>query len=146
MNASPASTPHKGGCLCGAVRFEISAEPKSGGFCQCRDCQRYVGNGHVAWMMCEESAVKIAGAVAYYDTKADSGATVSRGFCPKCGSRLATKSSELPGAIMISPGALDDPGAFKPKVVLFASRGHGWDQLDPALKRFDAMPPPRPPK
>jgi hypothetical protein len=38
-------------------------------------------------------------------------------------------------------GTLDDPSGFKPQVVMFASRGHGWDHLDPALPRLPHMRP-----
>ena len=145
MSDPAANAIHKGGCLCGAVRYEISAEPMFGGFCQCRDCQRHSGVGHAAGMGFPESAVKIAGKLSYYDSKADSGATISRGFCPKCGSRLVVKSSGMPGLTMISPGGLDDSDWFKPGRVIFASRGRAWDHLDPALARFPETSP-RPPK
>ncbi len=29
-----------GGCLCGAVRYEVSEPPSGGGTCHCRTCQR----------------------------------------------------------------------------------------------------------
>ena len=35
-----------GGCACGAVRYEIAADPQFQGQCQCRDCQRATGTGH----------------------------------------------------------------------------------------------------
>jgi hypothetical protein len=34
-----------GGCACGAIRYEISAEPLAMNHCQCRDCQRKSGTG-----------------------------------------------------------------------------------------------------
>lgn len=36
----------KGGCLCGAVRYEASAEPVFSGHCYCVDCQKETGGGH----------------------------------------------------------------------------------------------------
>ena len=38
-------------------------------------------------------------------------------------------------------GTLDDPSDFKPQVVMFASRGHAWDYLDPALPKLSNMRP-----
>ena len=38
-------------------------------------------------------------------------------------------------------GTLDDPSGFKPQMVMFASRGHPWDHLDPALPRVPYMHP-----
>ena len=34
-----------GGCACGAIRYEISAEPVFMNDCQCRDCQQSSGTG-----------------------------------------------------------------------------------------------------
>jgi hypothetical protein len=31
-------TTYRGGCLCGAIRYEITAEPMMAGHCQCLDC------------------------------------------------------------------------------------------------------------
>ena len=35
-----------GGCACGAVRYEIAADPQFQCQCQCRACQRTTGAGH----------------------------------------------------------------------------------------------------
>jgi hypothetical protein len=35
----------RGGCMCRAIRYEITAKPMSGGHCQCRDCQHESGGG-----------------------------------------------------------------------------------------------------
>jgi hypothetical protein len=39
------SKPYTGGCACGAVRYEITAEPIMMLKCHCRDCQRIIGSG-----------------------------------------------------------------------------------------------------
>ena len=33
-----------GGCLCGAVRFEVTRLPKMGAYCYCKMCQRWRGS------------------------------------------------------------------------------------------------------
>ena len=44
-------TTYRGGCRCGAIRYEIAAaEPMLGGQCQCLDCQRETGGGHASFM------------------------------------------------------------------------------------------------
>ena len=42
--------PYTGGCACGAIRYEISAEPIFMNHCQCRDCQRESGTGHGSYL------------------------------------------------------------------------------------------------
>jgi hypothetical protein len=136
--------PYVGGCLCGAVRYEIAGEPAMAGHCQCRDCQRMTGTGHASMMAFPADAVKVTGALTFHGTRADTGNTANRGFCPRCGSFVASRSSGMPGVIMVSAGSLDDPSRFQPQFVVYASRGHGWDRVDAALTQFPKMPPARP--
>jgi hypothetical protein len=41
----------------------------------------------------------------------------------------------------ISAGSLDDPSVFRPGFVVYTSRGHAWDRVDPALPSFPKIPP-----
>jgi hypothetical protein len=75
-----------GGCLCGAVRYECFAAPMRSFKCHCRDCQRTSGSAFLPGMVVPADALKlIRGEPKYYAVTADSGHTVSRGFCPECG-------------------------------------------------------------
>jgi|SRR5215475_5005315 len=85
--------------------------------------------------------LKITGAVKYYDTKADSGNTLSRGFCPECGASLFGKTSAMPDLAMITAGSLDDPSLYKPTLDIFTASAQPWDHMNPALAKFPKMPP-----
>ncbi len=135
------TTSYTGGCACGAIRYDIAAEPMFAGHCQCRDCQRATGAGHSSMMGFPAPAMKLTGAPKYRDAKADSGNVKSLGSCPACGSPVLGKTSGMPGMVTVAAGSLDDPGRFKPQMVVYASRGHAWDHVDPALPRFPGMPP-----
>jgi len=131
----------KGGCSCGAIRYEVTADPMMTGLCQCINCQKDSGTGHATLMMFPKAAIKMTGAAKEHQRKADSGSTVTRGFCPNCGSPVYGKTSGMPDGMAIHAGSLDDPGEFSPQFVVYAKRGHAWDKLDPALPKFEAMPP-----
>jgi hypothetical protein len=135
------STTFRGGCLCGALRYEIAAEPMFGAQCQCLDCQHETGGGHTSFMAFPAEAVKLTGTPRFYEVEADSGNVMRRGFCPTCGSPVVGATSGLPGVTTISAGSLDDPSVFKPQFVCYTSRGHAWDRVDPALPSFPKMPP-----
>ena len=63
-----------GGCLCGAVRYEVSAEPIFTNDCQCHDCQRTSGTGHGSYLTFPSRGhVKVAGEAARWDMVGDSG-------------------------------------------------------------------------
>jgi len=128
-----------GGCLCGRVRYEISAPMLFGGFCYCLDCRKQSGS-HSASMAVPEAAVKMTGETREFETTGDSGSQVHRVFCPNCGSALMSKGSR-PGVVMIKAGTLDDPEEFKPMASIFVSRAPSWDPPREGLPAFPQMPP-----
>ena len=134
-------TTYRGGCHCGAIRYEIAAEPLFGGQCQCRDCQHESGGGHTSFMAFPADAVRLTGTPRFYEVTADNGNRVRRGFCPTCGSPVVSRSSGMPVMTTVPAGSLDDPSVFKPGFVVYTSRGHAWDLVDPAVPSFSHMPP-----
>jgi len=135
------ATPFTGGCMCGAVRYECSAEPVMTANCHCRDCQRATGTAYVSVLFVPRTAVKITGEVKYYDVKGDSGNILSRGFCPTCGSRLFGRPAVLPDLMGIMPGSLDDPSSHRPAMDIYTSSAQPWDHMNPELPKFPKGPP-----
>lgn len=135
------SEPYKGGCACGAIRYEIAGEPLVMNDCQCRDCQRKSGTGRGSYLTFpSRDAVTLTGAAALWDIVADSGNVKTRAFCPTCGSPVYLTFSAMPELFTIHAASLDDPGRYNPQMVTYAVRGHRWDRLDPALPKFERMP------
>src|SRR3954462_3436754 len=88
---------YAGGCTCGAVRYEIEAEPVRSFQCQCRDCQRDTGAGHASVAVFPRAAMRIAGEVAEHLRTADSGGEKRKGFWGKCGSPLYKQAANGAG-------------------------------------------------
>lgn len=135
------TTRFTGGCMCGAIRYECSAEPIATGLCHCRDCQRATGSAFAAALMVLRNTVTVTGDVKYYEVTGDSGNTISRGFCSHCGSRLFGSRTDA-DFISIQAGSLDDPSWFKPQADLYVSSAQPWDYLNPNLLKFTKFPPP----
>jgi hypothetical protein len=135
-------TPFTGGCMCGEIRYECTAEPIFMGNCHCRDCQQATGTAFAAAMLVPRNAVTIAGDVKYYNVTGDSGGIVSRGFCPNCGSRLFSKPP-IPELMGIMAGSLDDPSQFQPMRDFYTVSAQQWDYMNPDLPKFDKLPPPK---
>jgi hypothetical protein len=152
MNMAPLlySSPHRkdnmsnafaGGCACGAIRYEISAEPLFMNHCQCLDCQQASGTGHGSYLTFpSRKAVKLTGQATHFDMVADSGNVKTRGFCPSCGAPVYLTFAAMPDLFTIHAGSLDDASRFKPQAVTYRVRGHDWDAVDPAVPQFDKMP------
>lgn len=130
-----------GGCLCGAVRYEIEGEPIMAGHCHCLDCQKASGAGHASHAMFPEGALMLTGMLSEYSRLADSDATVTRYFCPICGSGIYARSSGMPGVITVNVGALDEPGRILMQMRVYDRSRRAWDAIDPGLPAFEATPP-----
>lgn len=132
--------PLTGACLCGAVHYEIAAEPILTGHCYCEDCRRTSATAHATHVMVPEESFTMTGDVRGYDRPADSGNIVSRKFCPTCGSAVFSTNSAMPGFTFVRASSLDDLDAVTPGAVVYASRAPHWDPADPALPAFAEMP------
>jgi hypothetical protein len=130
-----------GGCSCGAVHYECSAEPIFTVTCHCRSCQQATGSAFHAGIYVPSSGVKIVGNVKYYDSKGDSGKRVSRGFCPTCGSRLFNIADILPDVIGITAGSITDSSWFRSEMDIYTSSAQPWDFMNPDLPKFPKLPP-----
>ncbi len=120
-----------GGCACGAVRYEISGAPEFEFICHCRHCQQASGSGHGAGMVVSKQALELTGDVTFHDRESDSGTTVSRGFCRKCGCPVLNRNSGYPDTVYVQAGSLDEPEKFSPQKSLFAASAPPWDHVIP---------------
>jgi len=130
------AVPFTGGCACGAIRYECSAEPLMIGNCHCRDCQRSSGAAFSTGVVVPSSSLTLTqGTPKYYTVTADSGNTARRGFCNECGSPLFADSSATPHLIAIKVGSIDDPSWCKPTVDIWTQNAQPWDYMDPGLPK-----------
>lgn len=130
-----------GGCACGAVRFEIDAQPIFQNHCQCLDCQKRSGTGHGSYLTFpHRSAMRVSGNVSEWAVAADSGDNKRHAFCPTCGVPLYLTFTAMPDLIAVHATALDDPARFAPQAMTYTMRGHEWDMVDPVLQKFERMP------
>lgn len=133
---------HGAGCLCGAVRMTIAAEPMAARQCWCRLCQ-YLGGGSQTVNVCfPAEAVSIEGDIRYHHVTADSGNAMTRGFCPTCGTPLTSAADSRPHLLFIRAGALDDPSLIGPQATIWTSAAPIWARIDPDLPSYPAQIPP----
>lgn len=132
--------PITGGCLCGAIRYESSAEPVMAGHCHCLDCKKRGGASRASVVAVPKAALKVTGAPKRYASKADSGNTVQHAFCSDCGSSVFGGTSGMPDLAVIHAGTLDDQAIFKPGMHVYTDRAQPWDHIDTKLPCFPGMP------
>jgi hypothetical protein len=132
---------YTGGCACSAIRYEIAGEPIFQNHCQCRDCQHTSGTGHGSYLTFPRAGVTLRGDATHWDVVADSGNVKTRGFCPTCGSPVYLTFAKAPEIFTVHAASLDAPKRYEPRAVTYGVRGDAWDHLDPALPKFEKMPP-----
>jgi hypothetical protein len=132
-----------GGCLCGAVRYEVKAEaPLGARYCWCRVCQYLgAGTGAVSALFRTED-VDVSGPLTDYVRQADSGATMHRRFCARCGTDVFSEAEERPTLIFVRAGTLDDPNLAAPTATIWTQSAPEWACFDPALPQVEKHPPP----
>jgi hypothetical protein len=100
----------RGGCQCGAVRFETSGEQRFVANCHCRDCRRATGAAYSTWIGFRNEQIVWTGERSNFASSAG----VERGYCRDCGSPLTYQGAKWPGETHILIGAFDAPDAFTP--------------------------------
>ncbi len=122
-----------GGCLCGAVRYSINAEPVETGFCHCHSCQRSAGAPVIAWANFPRDAFSYTTGQA--GTFASSEKAV-REYCRDCGTQLVFRSHINTSTIDITVNSLDEPGRFPPEYHIWFDERVAWIDYDDGLPRY----------
>jgi hypothetical protein len=131
---------HRGGCLCGGVRYEAAGTPVVVAHCHCEDCQRSSGAGHSTGAMFASENFHLQGKTAQYVLESSRGNQVTKLFCPVCGSSILGSNSAMAGFVTVSLGTFDDSSLLTPQVVVFARNKKPWDVMDESLPTFDTQP------
>jgi hypothetical protein len=102
---------HEGGCLCGEVRFAVSADPMRVTVCHCRFCQRNTGTAYLVEPVFAKTEFQFtSGIPKTYDAVSEgSGKRVTTHFCGTCGVRLLLTFERFPDAVGTFAGSFDDP-------------------------------------
>jgi len=85
-------------------------------------------------------SISITGNVKEFRSKADSGAQVTRAFCPTCGSGVYASNDTRPGLIFLRASTLDDPSLFSPQIIVWAARAPAWDPVNEGVPAFAERP------
>lgn len=128
-------TPLAGGCLCGAVRFEVSPPTKWCAHCHCSLCRRAHGAGFVTWFGVETSAFNlVAGSdvISWYQSTPQA----RRGFCSRCGSTIFFESERWPDEVHIALAHMDGPIDRAPRAHVFYDSRVDWIDLGDELPHF----------
>lgn len=123
----------QGGCLCGAIRYQLIASPFAADYCHCRQCQKSTGSVLGAWMDFNIDEISwLMGAVTEYH----SSEFVRRGFCHQCGSQISFRDTRYPNYITLSIVSLDEPNTVQPTYHIHTDSQLKWLSLNDNCTRY----------
>ena len=107
----------RGGCACGAVRYELRGEPLVVGLCHCADCRKESGASFLYYADWPLAAFSAEGTYRTWE---------GRSFCGTCGSRLFHVDTDR-GHAEICLGSLDvAPAGLAPRQEGWTIRREHW--------------------
>lgn len=129
-----------GGCMCGAVRYDLMSAPFDCGWCHCRTCQLTSGSPAMVFASVPEGDLvwtKGADKVKYVRSSSFG----HRTFCGECGTPFLMKVDHQPETLDFSVATLDEPNAIAPGFHIFWGNKISWLELADHLPRHEKFRP-----
>ena len=128
--------PLTGGCLCGAVRFEVTEPLVSAGYCHCTRCQRRTGTAASAQARIVPGSLRILSGnelIRAYEPPDG----FAKHFCSACGSALWSRGRDDPEIVSVRLGAFDGDPGIRPSARSFVAYAAPWEPIpDDGLPRY----------
>jgi hypothetical protein len=120
---------HRGGCQCGAVRYEVRGNPLMIYACHCTICQRQSGSAFGMAVLFGAGDMALTGIEPAYFIRQGHSRQFRYYFCPRCGSRIYhrwfTEAGDVP-FVNIKPGTLDDTSWVRPGCHVWTQHAQSW--------------------
>lgn len=130
----------RGGCYCGALRYESTGAPVLAAQCHCRVCQYVSGGGPNYFMLVPEAGFAYSKGVPAQFTHPDVDGAVTRDFCGICGVHILTR---LPYRedLVLKVGTLDDGADYPgPHLAIHCADQAHFHQIAEGVARYDRLP------
>jgi hypothetical protein len=129
--------PLTGGCLCGAVRFELDEPPSGAGYCHCTRCQRRTGTAWSASAWVDGRHFRLTSGEEQLRSWRHPDGGWEKLFCGQCGAHIISRDPEDRARIGVRMGAFDrDPGV-RPQHHQYVAYAAAWAPLpDDGLPRY----------
>ena len=133
---------YKGGCLCGAVRFEISGPIRSIVYCHCSQCRKAQGSAFATNGIVAATDFRfVSGENELTGYEATSGQT--KYFCRTCGSPILSRTASKPHELRVRLGTIESDIAERPAAHIFVTSKANWETIAGDLPQYEGYEPGR---
>jgi hypothetical protein len=123
-----ADLPLTGGCLCGAVRYEVHEPLVSASYCHCTRCQRRTGTAASAQARVVPGSLRIvSGEQQVAEWAPEDG--WPKCFCARCGGALWSRSPTEPDLLSVRLGTFDEDPGIRPEYRQFVAYAAAWEPI-----------------
>jgi hypothetical protein len=131
-----------GRCLCGGVRFELTATPRSASYCHCTRCQKRTGTAASVNVRIDGNAFQLTHGQELVRTWRHPDGGFEKAFCSECGAHLFSRNPEDHSRMAIRMSAFDSDPGVRPSSHQFVAYAASWEPIpDDGLERFDEARP-----
>jgi hypothetical protein len=127
-----------GGCLCGAMRYEIDGPLTDVGNCHCSMCRRFHGAAFATYARVDAENFRWLSGQELL-TVYESSPGKRWGFCRICGSSLGVPTGGKLSDLAL--GLLDSHPGVRPTEHIFVGSKAAWYEITDGLVQYDAWPP-----
>ena len=128
--------------MCGAVKYEVTGEPKRFYHCHCSRCRKATGTGHASNLFIQPGTLTwLSGEELIASFKVPEAKRFANTFCATCGGRVPRQAVDS-DVVMIPAGSLDDEAPIRPLANIFAGSRASWSCASEELPTYPEFPAP----
>ena len=131
----------EGGCLCGNIRYKCEADPLVTVICNCINCQKQSGGAYSLNVVLPKGSLEVQGEMTTYVDTGDSGQTLDRNFCARCGSSISSEPSAMDTITVLKAGSLDDTSWVRPVMEIYCDSSQQWTRGHVEMESHPKMMP-----
>jgi hypothetical protein len=127
-----------GGCLCGAIRFELTEPATAAGYCHCTRCQKRTGSAASAQARIDGTTLELIRGQGELRAWRHPDGGFEKCFCGTCGAHLFSRNPDDPREMSVRMSAFDGDPGVRPSWRAFVAYAAPWEPIpDDGLERFE---------
>lgn len=135
-SSKPTDSIVTGGCLCGAVRYEIDGMPLFMAHCHCSNCRKFSGAARSTNVGVPREQFRITAGAELLGVYRHEGRK-DLVFCSRCGASLLAINRWPDGAIVrVRMGCMDGDPGIRPMVQAFVASKAPWCAITDQVPQF----------